>query len=89
VEAYLEDMARRSAGALAVKLPRQPGARESRWAHLLSGPVETATAAPHAAETPAGDDLAALRSELAQLREEVAELRALIARLRQPPPAGE
>jgi hypothetical protein len=89
VDAYLEDMARRSAGALAVKLPRQPGARESRWAHLLSGPVETSTAAPHAAEAPAGDDLAALRSELAELRQEVAELRALIARFRQPPPAGE
>jgi hypothetical protein len=68
-----------------VKLPRQPGARESRWAHLLSGPVETSTAAPHAAEAPAGDDLAALRSELAQLREDLAELRALIEQLRAPP----
>src|ERR1700757_2220959 len=37
---------------LAAVLPRQPGTKESRYAHLLSGPVEAAMAA--AAATPAG-----------------------------------
>jgi uncharacterized protein YceH (UPF0502 family) len=89
VEAYLEDMARRSAGALAVKLPRQPGSREHRWAHLLSGPVASESVAVPAADAPPDEDLAALRSEVAQLRNEVAELRALVEQLRsaQPPNA--
>ena len=38
VEAFLHELAERQAGALVVELPRQPGARETRWAHLLSGP---------------------------------------------------
>ena len=38
VEAYLAELASRSAGPMVVELPRAPGARENRWAHLLSGP---------------------------------------------------
>ena len=34
VEAYLEDMITRAAIPLVVKLPKQPGSREHRWAHL-------------------------------------------------------
>src|SRR5215210_6221841 len=37
VEGFLNELAARPAGALVVLLPRLPGARESRWAHLLSG----------------------------------------------------
>ena len=37
VEGFLEELAARPAGALVVQLPRLPGARENRWAHLLSG----------------------------------------------------
>lgn len=46
VEAFLEELASRAqekGGALVVKLPRAPGARESRWAHLLGGPVDVAS----------------------------------------------
>jgi len=42
VEGFLDELATRSeekGGALCVKLPRAPGAREQRWAHLLSGPI--------------------------------------------------
>ena len=48
VEGYLDELASREAGALALKLPRQPGAREQRWAHLLCGEpaLETYAAAP-------------------------------------------
>ena len=38
VEGFLHELAARPAGALAVELPRQPGTRETRWMHLLSGP---------------------------------------------------
>ncbi len=37
VEAFLEELAARPEGALVVELPRLPGSRENRWAHLLSG----------------------------------------------------
>lgn len=41
VEAVLNDLAQRPAGALVRKLPRQPGQKEARWAQLLGGePVE-------------------------------------------------
>jgi uncharacterized protein YceH (UPF0502 family) len=82
VEAFLEEMAQRSAGALAVRLARQPGSRESRWAHLLCGPVEDVTAAaPAAAERGDAADVSALRADVAALREEVAALRTLVEQL--------
>lgn len=41
VEAYLEELATRSNGALTYLLPRQPGAREQRWMHMLCGCNDT------------------------------------------------
>jgi uncharacterized protein len=83
VEAFLEDMAARAVGGLVVKLPRQPGSREHRWAQLLSGPVEAeaATRGPAEQEEPTMGEVAALKTNLAQLRTEVAELRALVEQL--------
>jgi uncharacterized protein YceH (UPF0502 family) len=40
VESFLEELAEHREGSLVVKLPRQPGSRENRWAHLLSGMPE-------------------------------------------------
>ena len=50
VEGFLHELAGRPAGALVVELARQPGARETRWAHLLSGApaVESAGVQPDA-----------------------------------------
>lgn len=70
LEAYLDELAERPAGALVVKLPRQPGSRESRYAHLLCGPVEAALE-PERGQTPApsrGGELEALRAEVTELR---------------------
>jgi hypothetical protein len=86
VEAFLAELATRASGALVVELPRQPGARETRWAHLLSGapPVELAEARAPAAV--AGDaialgEVAALKANVAQLQEELATVKATVARL--------
>jgi uncharacterized protein YceH (UPF0502 family) len=86
VEAFLAELATRSAGALVVELPRQPGARETRWAHLLSGapaipafPAETAAAAEADAVTVG--EIAALKANVAQLQEELATVKATVARL--------
>src|SRR5450432_1118494 len=37
VDAFLRELAERKEGALVVELARAPGARETRWMHLLSG----------------------------------------------------
>ena len=86
VEGYLEEAAARPAGALVVKLAKQPGSREHRWAHLLSGAVE---ADSHVGSDAVQDDsvttgeLAALKANVAQLRDDVTELRSLVDRLYQ------
>jgi uncharacterized protein len=84
VEAFLEDMATRSAGALVVKLAKQPGSREHRWAQLLSGALEIEASAGAGMEPEDGvttGEVAALKANIAQLRDEVAELRALVEQL--------
>jgi uncharacterized protein YceH (UPF0502 family) len=83
VDAYLEDMANRSAGALALKLPKQPGSREHRWTHLLSGAVANDGIAAPPADEATGNELSALRAQVAQLSDEVAELRGLVAQLQE------
>jgi uncharacterized protein len=77
VEGFLHELAARPAGALVVELPRLPGARENRWAHLLSG---TPAAQPQAGADVAVDEVAALRADLARLEQEVRELRELVTR---------
>ena len=86
VEAFLQELAARPEGAMVVELPRQPGSRENRWAHLLSG-VPAAEEAP-AAALPAkpGDDvtmgeIAALKANVARLETEVEALKGLVGRL--------
>ena len=66
---------------LAAVLPRQPGAKESRYAHLLSGPVESIALA--AAEPGAVGNAATRDERIAQLEAEVASLRQEVAALRQ------
>jgi uncharacterized protein YceH (UPF0502 family) len=72
--------------ALAAILPRQPGSRESRYAHLLSGPVESIAVPQQSwASTPATSGatlvpeqegrIAQLEATVAELQKEVAELR--------------
>ncbi|MCG6211538.1 YceH family protein [Vibrio furnissii] len=74
-EAVLEALANRS---LVVKLPREPGKRESRYQHLFSGDVDVDVLASFADSEPSNSQLEALEQEVAALRDEVAELRALI-----------
>ena len=81
VEGFLHELAARPAGALAVELPRQPGARETRWTHLLSGApaVEIPRRqrrGPRRTSAPAPSELAALRASVARLEADVAELAA-------------
>ncbi len=64
---------------LAVLLPRQPGTKESRYAHLLSGAVEAAPAPAAAIDQENGPEqeqrIAQLEATVNELREEMATLR--------------
>lgn len=84
VEGFLRELAARPAGALVVELPRLPGARETRWAHLLSGaPDPTRMQVPMGAEGElvTVSEIAALKANVTQLQHELADLRALVERL--------
>ena len=86
----LQKLAEREPSLVAV-LPRQPGTKESRWAHLLSGGVEALalrTAAPESPrsetvqlteQNPAHEErIAKLEAEVTELRQEAIALRAKI-----------
>ena len=83
VEAFLDELQERSAekgGPLVVQLPRAPGAREQRWAHLLCGPVDT-SASPAPAGGTGASPLPALQARVDALEAEVASLRNTVQRL--------
>ena len=68
-------------------LPRQPGTKESRYVHLLSGDVQQVTSTP-ADETPTTPekekgDFSRLSSEIAELRKDIVRSKATIRRLPQ------
>jgi uncharacterized protein YceH (UPF0502 family) len=86
VDAFLNELAARPAGALVAELPRTPGTRETRWTELLTRPAAAAAAAHADADTASGandahDGVAALAREVAMLRDEVAALRSTVDRL--------
>ena len=85
VEAFLDELRERSeekGGPLVVLLPRAPGAREPRWAHLLCGPIDTSQQAYGGHPAPSLDTPApALQARVQALEAEVASLQATVRRL--------
>jgi uncharacterized protein YceH (UPF0502 family) len=84
VEAFLDELSERKAGSLVVKLARQPGSRESRWMHLLSGtPPEDAPplAAPSGSADVSLGEVAALKANVARLESELERMKALVERI--------
>lgn len=80
VEGYLEELAVRPEGPLTVLLPKRPGSREHRWAHLLCGELPAGQGVDQQT-TAEGADRLELESRVMRLEEEVAELRAALAKL--------
>ena len=73
-----------SSGPLTTVLPRQPGAREARYAHLLSGePVQGETSLRPASldDGPSAQRLAQLEADLAALTSTLQDLQARVDRL--------
>jgi len=73
VENALEQLANREDGPYVVRLPREPGKRESRYMHLFCGEPDTTTLA--ASNETAGVDTDALTARVEALDLEVEELR--------------
>lgn len=87
VEGFLEELADKYPPRV-LKLPRAPGAREARWAHLLCGEVPVAdapAAGDDASARPAisvsAGEIAALKAEQARMAGELEQLRAWVQRI--------
>src|SRR6516162_1691953 len=82
VETALESLSSRADGPFVVRLPRESGRRDSRYAHLFSGAVtipvltEDSIAEPSMASTPALSRLERLEREVQQLKEELNHIKA-------------
>jgi len=72
VQGFLDELATKP---LVVELSRQPGARENRWAHLLSGTPKMEEVKPAAA------DAESLKATVARLDGELTALKELVARI--------
>lgn len=81
VEETLNSLIAKEAQPLAAKLPRQPGQKEARYAHLLAGElpadylVEEASLENKSSSRAEGGRLGKLEGEVETLRAEVSELR--------------
>ncbi len=80
VEAALELLMTRADGPFVARLPRAPAARESRYAHLFSGHIDSAAALAPIVHAPRSEGLAervaALEDTVRRLSEEMAALKA-------------
>jgi uncharacterized protein len=82
VEATMSALSVKTPHPLVVKLPRQTGFKESRYAHLLSGPPTESSApvTPSPVVSPVADS--SLEAEVAALRQDVADLKQQFAAFR-------
>jgi uncharacterized protein YceH (UPF0502 family) len=93
VETSLDNLAQDPAGPRVVRLPREPGRRDSRYAHLFSGevhavPDELGTSA-RAAEPSLERAPGALTERVSALEQQVRDLRAELAAVRASLPSQE
>jgi hypothetical protein len=80
VESALEKLAVDPQGPFVVRLPRAPGMRDARYAHLLGGPVDTTAPsasrpAPAAAAPGLAERVARLEAVVEELQRELQQLR--------------
>ncbi len=89
VEAALTSLTEWGGGPFVVKLPREFGCREQRWAHLFSGEVVSSPAATEAQPEPTrrlvqaeNERITALEGEVASLRMQVNQILADLSTFR-------
>jgi uncharacterized protein YceH (UPF0502 family) len=89
VETALDNLAQDPAGARVVQLPREPGRRDSRYAHLFSGevhavavPSEPGTSAHTVEPSLAEEATSTLTERVSALEQQLRDLRAELAAVR-------
>lgn len=83
IEGAVEGLVDRPAASFVARLPRRPGQKEARYAHLLSGEVHhDADDAPTPPPAPSSDRLAALEQAMQELRNELSDVRAQLEAFR-------
>jgi uncharacterized protein YceH (UPF0502 family) len=89
IDSALEDLATRPDGPFVKQLPREPGRRDSRYAHLFSGedaipvtPAEPAGGAEPQPDVAAAEARSSLQARVTTLEEQVAALRQELEELR-------
>lgn len=89
IESALEDLATRPDGPFVKQLPREPGRRDSRYAHLFSGedaipltPAELEGGAEPETTAPTAESRNSLQARVTALEEQVAALRQELEDLR-------
>jgi uncharacterized protein len=86
IETALESLSSREDGPFVVRLPREPGRRDSRYAHLFSGAVtipaltEDPSTGSSVVSAPAPSRLERLEKEVQQLKEELNDIKARLSR---------
>jgi hypothetical protein len=86
VESVLDQLMQRDDGPFVTRLPREPGKREARFAHLFGDEPETGAAAMPVGAASSGvvdgpDRMGRLEQQVNRLQDEVAALRARLDRL--------
>lgn len=86
VESTLDQLMQRDDGPFVTKLPREPGKRESRFAHLFGSETEIHETADPARSVPAGPGTDSERMEqleqmIRQLRDDMATIKARLDRI--------
>jgi uncharacterized protein len=82
VESVLDHLSAREPDPLVMRLPRQPGTKEPRFAHLLAGAPAVTDAAAPPPYAPREDRLASIEAEVRQLRDELQGLKDQLAAFR-------
>jgi len=83
VEAFLEELSNTETPWV-VKLPKVPGSREHRWAHLLCGEIDIDSfnlTSSASSSRSSSDEVAQLQADVARLEEEVTALRAMVEKI--------
>ena len=81
VHATLDRLSRRDP-ALVVVLPRQPGTKEARYMHLLSGQPEAGVQVERGSDSEELDRMARLEAEVNEIRQELSEVRRQLGEMR-------
>jgi hypothetical protein len=82
IETALDSLSSRADGPFVVRLPREPGRRDSRYAHLFSGAVtspaltDESITEPSTASVPASSRLDRLEEEVQKLKEDLKDIKA-------------